>query len=226
MSSNATIQSQLSSIQSQIPEHVRLIAVTKYVTEVEIRQAYEVGMRDFGESKIQDAQRKIEALQDCPGINWHLIGHLQSNKAKLAVQLFDWIHSVDSLKLAKRLDRLAQEQETKPKVCLQVKIRPDPDKYGWTEEQLISDLTILKQLQQIQVKGLMSILPKGLSESEILSAFQDTKILAEKIGNDQHNPIQLNELSMGMSQDYPLAIEAGSTMIRLGRILFPSLSRK
>ena len=224
MTSSATIQSQLATIQDQIPKHVRLIAVTKYVTEVEIREAYEAGMRDFGESKIQDAQRKIEALKDLSGINWHLIGHLQSNKAKLAVQLFDWIHSVDSLKLAQRLDRLAQEQKTQPNTCLQIKIRPDPNKYGWTLEQLWKDLEALSQLKHLRIQGLMSILPKGLSDSEILEAFQDTRALASQIERETNSSMQLQELSMGMSQDYPLAIEAGATMIRLGRILFPSLS--
>ncbi|NJN24333.1 MAG: YggS family pyridoxal phosphate-dependent enzyme, partial [Acaryochloridaceae cyanobacterium RL_2_7] len=173
--------------------------------------------------KIQDAQQKIEAFRDCPGIHWHLIGHVQSNKAKLAIQLFDWIHSVDSLKLAKRLNRLAQEDQKIPKVCLQVKVRPDPDKYGWDTRQLLSDLPELEALNQIHIQGLMAILPRGLTESEILSAFQDVQSLATQITYDPQNSLTLPELSMGMSQDYLLAIKAGATMIRLGRILFPSL---
>ena len=224
MTSSATIASQLAKIKAEIPKSVRLIAVTKYVSAEEIRQAYEAGMRDFGESKIQDAQSKIEALKDLPGIKWHFIGHLQSNKAKLAVQIFDWIHSVDSLKLARRLERLAKEQDMQPNVCLQVKVRSDPDKFGWNTTELMSALPELSQFHQLQLKGLMSILPRGLSDGEILSAFQDTKRLAEQIQDHPDYAIPMTELSMGMSQDYPLAIQAGATMIRLGRILFPSLT--
>jgi len=109
MSESPTTQTQIEKILKDIPPKVRLIAVSKYVTEVEIREAYDVGIRDFGESRIQDAQAKIEALKDLPDITWHLIGHLQSNKVKQALELFHWIHSVDSLKLAMRVNRLSEE---------------------------------------------------------------------------------------------------------------------
>jgi pyridoxal phosphate enzyme (YggS family) len=224
MSSALTTQALIERIRPTIPKHVRLIAVSKYVTEKEIREAYASGIRDFGESRIQDAQTKIHALKDLPDITWHLIGHLQSNKVKQALELFDWIHSVDSLKLATKLNRGAEELALTPQICLQVKVKPDPQKFGWDRDELLGDLAALQELQHLQIKGLMSILPQGLSESEILEAFQTTRDLAQTI-NQQTEFIQLTELSMGMSQDYPLAISAGATMIRLGRILFPALSQ-
>jgi PLP dependent protein len=223
MSSALTTQILIERIRPTIPKHVRLIAVSKYVTEKEIREAYASGIRDFGESRIQDAQTKIHALKDLPDMTWHLIGHLQSNKVKQALELFDWIHSVDSLKLATKLNRWAEELSLTPQICLQVKVKPDPQKFGWDRDELLGDLAVLPELQHLQIKGLMSILPQGLSESEILEAFQATRDLAQTI-NQQTEFIQLTELSMGMSKDYPLAISAGATMIRLGRILFPSLS--
>lgn len=225
MSETLKIQSQIDWIKKTIPPQVRMIAVSKYVTEREIREAYGAGLRDFGESRIQDAQVKIKALRDLPDITWHLIGHLQSNKAKLALELFDWIHSVDSLKLAIKLDRLATTLSLSPNVCLQVKVRPDPTKFGWNVNELESDWSSLCKLEHINIKGLMSILPQGLSESESLAAFKETQILAHSIGSDPKTSIKLSELSMGMSKDYLLAISAGATMVRLGRILFPSLSR-
>lgn len=224
MSQSPTIPSQIHQIQEEIPNTVRLIAVTKYVTTTEIKTAYASGLREFGESKIQDAQNKIQELNDLPGIQWHFIGHLQSNKAKLAVKLFDWIHSVDSLKLAKRLDRLAGEAKRHPSVCLQVKIRPDPAKHGWLPNDLVTDLAELQTLSHINVAGLMVILPKGLAPFEIAQSFQDTAQLAQSICKHPQHPLPLKELSMGMSNDYQLAISAGATMIRLGRILFPSNS--
>ncbi|MEM9137966.1 MAG: YggS family pyridoxal phosphate-dependent enzyme, partial [Cyanobacteria bacterium P01_F01_bin.42] len=218
MSDVQTIQSQIKRVRNSLPSSVRLIAVTKYVSTVEVETAYRAGMRDFGESRIQDAESKIEALSHCPDVQWHLIGHLQSNKAKLAVQLFDWIHSVDSLKLAQRLNRLAIEQNKRPNICLQVKIRPDPAKFGWEPESLMQDLQSLCALSQLSISGLMVILPQGLSSDEAQAAFEDTAKLAMQIRSHPDVHLPLRELSMGMSQDYPLAIAAGATMIRLGSI--------
>ncbi|MDY7021126.1 MAG: YggS family pyridoxal phosphate-dependent enzyme, partial [Cyanobacteriota bacterium] len=120
----SSIAERIAEIRAQIPDVVRLVAVTKTVSVEAMRAAYAAGVRDFGENRIQEAMEKQEQLQDLPDITWHLIGHVQSNKAIKAVQHFQWIHSVDSLKLAKRLDKLAQESDCQPKVCLQVKILP------------------------------------------------------------------------------------------------------
>ncbi len=215
-----SITQQITQIRPTLPPEVRLIAVTKTIPVEAIRVAYQAGIRDFGENRVQEAREKQTQLQDLTDVRWHLIGHLQSNKAVKAVEQFDWIHSVDSLKLAHRLDRLAQEKQRSPQVCLQVKILPDPDKFGWSETELIQDLPQLDQLQHIKIKGLMTILPQGLNPGEAKLAFERTRQLSEQIRQQNWSRIQMQELSMGMSGDYSLAVEAGATMIRLGQIIF------
>ena len=220
----ASITSRIESIRQQLPESVRLIAVSKQVSAEAVREAYNCGIRDFGESRIQEAAEKQSQLQDLPDINWHLIGHLQANKVAKALELFQWIHSLDSLKLATRLSRLAGEMSCSPQVCLQVKILPDPDKYGWSIPQLFADLRELDECQHIKIQGLMTIPPLGLDEEQILEFFNSTRELADKIKQQNLQHIQMQQLSMGMSGDYHLAIQAGATMIRLGQTLFGSRS--
>ncbi|MEG3940942.1 MULTISPECIES: YggS family pyridoxal phosphate-dependent enzyme [unclassified Microcoleus] len=217
-----TITSRINSIRQHLPESVRLIAVTKQVSTDAIREAYGAGIRDFGESKVQETVEKQNQLQDLPGINWHLIGHLQANKAAKALEHFQWIHSVDNLKLAARLDRIAGEQSCSREVCLQVKMLPDPDKYGWTVPELLADLPELNKCQNLKIQGLMTIPPLGLDEAQILELFNSTRELANKIQQQNLPHIQMQQLSMGMSGDYHLAIQAGATMIRLGTSLFGS----
>ena len=217
-----TITSRLESIRQQLPASVRLIAVSKQVSAEFVREAYNCGVRDFGESRIQEAAEKQSQLQDLPEINWHLIGHLQANKAAKALEQFQWIHSLDSLKLATRLSRLAGEMSCSPQVCLQVKILPDPDKYGWSVPELLADLRELDECQHLKIQGLMTIPPLGLDDSQILEFFNSTRELADKIKQQNLQHIQMQQLSMGMSGDYHLAIQAGATMIRLGQTLFGS----
>jgi PLP dependent protein len=219
-----TITSRIESIRQQLPESVRLIAVSKQVSAEAVREAYNAGVRDFGESRVQEAAEKQSQLQDLPDINWHLIGHLQANKVAKALEQFQWIHSLDSLKLAQRLSRLAGEMSCSPQVCLQVKILPDPDKYGWSVPELFADLRELDECQHIKIQGLMTIPPLGLDDSQILEFFNSTRELADKIKQQNWQHIQMQQLSMGMSGDYHLAIRAGATMIRLGQTLFGSRS--
>src|SRR4028118_762469 len=214
------IAERIANIRQQLPAGVRLIAVTKQVPVEAMREAYAAGIRDFGESKVQEAEAKIAKLGDLPDLNWHLIGHLQSNKAKKALEQFQWIHTCDSLNLAQRLNRLATELALKPQVCLQVKVVPDPNKFGWTTPELLADLSKLDQCDAIQIKGLMTILPLGLSEQESLAVFERTRELAIKIRQQNWSNLQIQELSMGMSGDYHLAVQAGATLVRLGRIIF------
>lgn len=216
----SSIALRIASIRQQLPPSVRLIAVSKQVSVAAMRSAYNAGIRDFGESRIQEATSKQQQLQDLPDITWHLIGGLQSNKAKKALESFDWIHSLDSLKLAQRLDRLAQELSCQPKVCLQVKLLDDPNKSGWTVPELLDSLAELDRCQHLQIRGIMSIPPLGLTEAEILNFFTQTHELAAQIGQQNWSNIQMQQLSMGMSGDYHLAVQAGSTMVRLGSILF------
>ncbi|HEY9803975.1 MAG TPA: YggS family pyridoxal phosphate-dependent enzyme [Leptolyngbyaceae cyanobacterium] len=216
----SSISEQVTQIQASLPPSVRLIAVTKQMPTEVIRAAYAAGIRDFGENRIQEAAAKQAELQDLADITWHFIGHLQTNKAKKALELFNWIHSVDNLKLAQRLDQLAPQLGVKPQVCLQVKILPDPNKSGWTVPELLADLPALDLCKNLQIQGLMTIPPFGLDDAEILYVFKSTCELAKEIAEKPWSHIQMNELSMGMSGDYQLAVQAGATMIRLGTILF------
>ena len=214
------ISQKIDSIRQQIPQNVRLIAITKQVSVEAMREAYATGIRDFGENRLQEALLKQEQLQDLQDINWHFIGHIQKNKAKKIIENFTWIHSVDSLALAQRLNRLAEELNQTPKVFLQVKILPDPNKYGWEVTSLLQDLPQLNEYRHLDFQGLMTILPLGLSSTEVLEAFQETRQLSTTIKQKGYANLTMNELSMGMSGDYMQAIEAGTTMIRLGRIIF------
>ena len=215
-----SIADRLQHLYQQLPSGVRAIVVTKQVSLEAMREAYQAGVRDFAESRIQEALPKQEQLQDLKGICWHFIGHIQSNKAKKAIEHFDWIHSCDSLKLAQRLNSLAEEIQRSPKICLQVKILPDANKYGWSPSELLADLPQLDRLSHLKIQGLMTILPMGLSEAEKLAAFQATKELRDQIAQDPTTHLTLPELSMGMSGDYTLALQAGATLLRPGRIIF------
>ena len=215
-----TITDRIAKVRQQLPETVRLIAVSKQVSVEAIREAYTAGIRDFGESRVQEVAVKQSQLQDLPDITWHLIGHLQTNKAKKALEHFQWIQSLDSLKLAQTLDRLATSLSRNPQVLLQVKLLPDPNKYGWTIEELFQDLPALNECQNLQIKGLMTIAPLNLAEQEILTLFQNTRSLAAEIQKKNWSNIQMQHLSMGMSDDYHLAVQGGATMVRLGRTLF------
>ena len=213
-----SIARRIEQIRQEIPDTVRLIAVTKQVPVSAMREAYAAGLRDFAENRLQDALPKQAELQDLADLRWHFIGHLQTNKAQKAIAHFQWIHSVDSLKLAQKLDQLIENSSYSPQVCLQVKVLPDPDKYGWEITDLMDSLPALDALRSLQIRGLMAILPLGLSPAEMGDAFDRARELAQTIQQNSH--LTLGELSMGMSGDYGLAIEHGATAIRLGRAIF------
>lgn len=216
---NAIAQT-LAHIRQTLPDTVTLIAVTKTVSVEKMRVAYAAGVRDFGESRLQETIDKQALLQDLPDITWHLIGHLQRNKAAKALEHFQWIHSVDSLTLAQRLNSLADRLLLKPSICLQVKLMPDPSKFGWAGAELLADLPALNECSNLNIVGLMTIAPYGLASAVTQSVFNQTRDLSDQIRQQQWSNIQMRHLSMGMSDDYPLAIESGATMIRLGRVLF------
>lgn len=197
---------------SEIPPGVRIIAVTKQVSIDLMRSAYEAGIRDFGENRVQEALQKQQALQDLRDVTWHFIGHLQSNKALKVVQHFDWIQSIDTLALAQRINRLAQDNGKIVQGCVQVKLRPDETKSGWSVEALRESMAQLTDFSALQIRGLMLIPPARLNTTELSTYFQEAAALAQEL--------QLKDLSMGMSGDYPIAIQSGATMIRPGRALF------
>jgi PLP dependent protein len=217
---SSSISERITKIRSSLPDSVRLIAVSKTVPADKIRAAYAAGIRDFGESRIQEAASKQAELQDLSDITWHFIGHLQSNKAKKALEQFQWIHSVDNLQLAERLNNLAPQLGVNPQICLQVKILPDPNKSGWTVPQLLADLPVINQYKNLQIQGLMTIPPLGLNQTEIFNVFNSTRELVKTIREQNWSNLQMQHLSMGMSGDYEIAVAAGTTMVRLGTILF------
>ncbi|MUL36889.1 YggS family pyridoxal phosphate-dependent enzyme [Gloeocapsopsis dulcis] len=216
----SSIAERIAQIRKELPDTVRLIAVTKQVSVAAMREAYAAGVRDFGESRVQEAASKQAQLHDLTDVTWHMIGRLQANKAKKALELFQWIHSVDSLKLAQRLNQLAIQESCQPKICLQVKLQSDPNKTGWTIPELLNDLPALNQCERLNIQGLMTIPPLGLNDVEILNFFNQTRALAINIREQHWSNLQMQQLSMGMSNDYYLAVQAGTTMVRLGRILF------
>jgi PLP dependent protein len=212
------IAANIVAIRQQLPPQVRLIAVSKYTTPEKMRWAYEAGIRDFGESRVLEVAEKQAALADLPGITWHLIGHLQTNKVRKAVQLFDWIHSVDSLRLLEQIDRQALDLGKRPSICLQVKVLPDPDKFGWSADEVITDFPQIQNFTNVELRGLMAIAPLGLNSSQLSSLFGAVTRLRQQIC--QQFDQELPELSMGMSEDYELAVAEGSTMIRVGSKIF------
>jgi pyridoxal phosphate enzyme (YggS family) len=214
------ISQKIALIRQEIPPNVELIAITKQVSTEAMREAYRAGIRNFGENRLQEALLKQEQLKDLTDVNWHFIGHIQKNKAKKIMQNFAWIHSVDSLSLAQRMNSLAAELNLMPKVFLQVKVLSDPNKYGWEINNLLQDLELLNQSERLNIQGLMTILPWGLSSVEILKAFEKVAELSTAIRQKNYANLPMTELSMGMSGDYQLAIQAGASKIRLGRTIF------
>lgn len=220
------IDHRLTTVRPTIPDNVTLIAISKKQSVAAIRAAYALGLRHFGESRIQEAIPKQEQLTDLTDITWHFIGHLQRNKAAKALHHFQWIHSVHSLKLAQRLNQLraqavqAGQNPPNPKLCLQVKMMPDPNKSGWDSADLFNDLPTLSSLSHLDIDGLMTIPPLGQTDTDILAIFTQAKELAAQIRSQALPNISMSQLSMGMSGDYPLAIQAGATMVRIGRTIF------
>ncbi len=199
-------------LKNQLPDRVNLLAVSKYTDIENIQSLYDLGQENFGESKVQDAQIKQVKLLDNKKLKWHFIGKIQSNKISKIVKNFDYIHSVDSFKKLQKISRVAIELNKMPKIMIQIKLSDDPDKGGMKVEELLRDFDGIKLIDGIKVIGLMTMNPKGLSSRENLYLFKKCRSLADSLS--------LKECSMGMSQDWKEAVEAGSTWIRLGSLIF------
>ena len=206
----------LAELGSRLPASTRLLAVSKGQPAEAIRRAVALGQRSFGESRLQEAIAKQEALADLGPLDWHFIGRLQANKVRGVLRHFGTIHSLDNLALAERLARIAAEEGCAPAVLLQVKLRDDPAKAGFSAEELRRLWPQLAKLQPLRLVGLMTIAPLGFDAAARLGLFQDCARLAAELG--------LPQLSMGMSPDWPEAVAAGSTWVRLGSALFGSRS--
>jgi pyridoxal phosphate enzyme (YggS family) len=198
---------------------VRLVAVTKKCPVESIRLLVAAGARDLGENYPQELWRKIDALADLGApVRWHLIGHLQSNKVKKTLPLVTMIHSVDSLKLLRVLDELAAHLDLPPSVCLQVNTSEEQSKHGWTEEQIMSDADSIAGCRSIKIAGLMTMAALGTTGETARASFRRLRVVAERLRGRTGLPLE--ELSMGMSNDFEAAIEEGATMVRVGTALF------
>jgi pyridoxal phosphate enzyme (YggS family) len=202
----------LEELRRALPTSCRLLAVSKGQPAAALRRAVAAGQRSFGESRLQEASAKQEALADLEPLDWHFIGRLQANKARGVLRRFGTLHSVDSLPLAQRLARIAAEEGLAPAIFLQVKLRPDPGKTGFSEEELRRDWPEIASLAPLRPVGLMTIAPLGLEPEDLRALFGECAALAASLG--------LAELSMGMSGDWREAAAAGSTWVRLGTALF------
>ena len=205
------------------PESVRLVGVTKTVPPDRIREGVEAGITILGENYIQEARKKIESMADLD-VSWHFIGHLQSNKAGIAVERFDLVHTVDRLSLAVEMDRQARKRGKQASVLIQVNVGDEESKSGVSVEGLLPLYRSVSALDGLKILGLMT-LPPYLDDAEAVRPY--FRMLREwlyRLRQEAPRPDELTELSMGMSHDFEVAVEEGATMVRIGTSLFGARS--
>jgi hypothetical protein len=202
------------------PEEIRLIGVTKYIRSDAVVEAVEAGLRDFGESRVQEAEEKIPRVLSKTGgcaVAWHLVGHLQKNKAKKAVELFDLIHSVDSVDLAETINNYAGKTGKMQRILIQVKLSHEESKYGISKDKLLYFLEKTGDLKNLGTEGLMTIPPLSDDPEDARPYFRSLRKLRDEAVKAGY---VMKELSMGMSDDFEAAIEEGATMVRVGTAIF------
>ncbi len=197
------------------PASVRLVAVSKTMPVAAIREALEAGVTTLGENRVQEAAAKIAVLPEAAA--WHLVGHLQTNKAKLAVQLFELIHSLDSERLARELDRHGAQAGKVVRCLVEVNLGGETSKGGTTEEGLRPLLESAAGLSHLSIQGLMAIPPLLPDPEEVRPYFRRLRMLRDKLEGEG---VRLAELSMGMTHDYEVAIQEGATLVRIGTAIF------
>ena len=207
----------INEFQKLLPKGVNLLAVSKGHPSSSIRDLFNNGQFQFGESRLQESIPKINDLNDLEEIRWHFIGRLQANKVRGVVKNFQVIHSVDSFSLAQRISRISGEENRMLKVMLQIKFLHDPSKGGFNKKDLLDYWTKLNELKNIQIIGLMTMPPIGLDLEGRKIVFSECRGLANFLG--------LKDCSMGMSLDWKEAIDSGSTWIRVGKLLFGQRSK-
>jgi pyridoxal phosphate enzyme (YggS family) len=215
------IENNIKSLLQSLPKSCSLIAVSKTHPPEKVLEAYNAGQRKFGENKVQELTQKYEVLPK--DIEWHMIGHLQSNKVKFIVPFVTLIHAVDSLKLLVEIDKQAQKVNRIINCLLQVHIADEETKFGFSENELIDLIKSdeFKKLTFVKIEGLMGMATLTENEAQIRNEFRSLKSIFEKINLMKlSGNIAMNELSMGMSSDYKIAMEEGSTMIRVGSAIF------
>ncbi len=201
------------------PSTMRLVAVSKTVSSKNVKAAVEAGVFIFGENYIQEAMQKIDKIADSR-LSWHFIGHLQSNKAKYVVRYFDLIHSVDTLKLAKEINRQAKKLDKIQKILVQVNIAMEATKSGVATKDTISLIKDISKLENLSVKGLMTMPPFFNQPEKVRPYFKTLSQLQHQIRQESIENIEMKELSMGMTGDFEVAIEEGATLVRIGTAIF------
>ena len=207
------------------PEDITLIAVSKTIGPAVIQQGVDAGITNLGENRVQEAAEKVERVTG-PALRWHLIGHLQSNKVRHAVRMFDVIHTVDSVGLSSRLDRIAGEMGRTPTVLVQVKLGDEPAKSGADPRSLPAILEALDSAANLRLRGLMVIPPLSESSESTRGYFKRLREIRDGLNQGRPSDRQLADLSMGMSGDFEIAIEEGATMVRVGTAIFGSREQK
>lgn len=200
------------------PDEVTLIAVSKTKPIEMLQEAYDAGIRCFGENKVQEIMDKYEVLPK--DIKWHMIGHLQRNKVKYIVDKVDLIHSVDSLKLAQEINKEALKKQVIVSILIEVNVAKEDSKFGTTLDKCMELVQEISQLPQIRIKGLMTIAPYVTNPEDNREIFKELKKLAVDIKNKNIDNVDMKILSMGMTGDYQVAIEEGATMVRVGTGIF------
>lgn len=199
------------------PDTVKLLAVSKTFPASDVLEAYQAGQKEFGENRVQELEQKVPALPR--DIVWHLIGHLQSNKAAKAAELADWVHSVDSVKLVKKLSDAAQKAGKSLNILLEINVSGEESKYGIrSKEELFQVAEAAIAAPAIQWKGLMTMAPADAEGDELKAVFAGLRQMRDEL--EQKYSVTLPELSMGMSGDYPAAIAEGATIVRIGTAIF------
>lgn len=204
------------------PDEIILIGVTKYATAAHIKEAIDAGLTDVGENRVQDAKEKFSQLgESLKSVRKHLIGHLQSNKAKLAVELFDLIQSVDSAKLMQEIDKEAGKKNKVMDILIQVNTAHDENKFGIDPESVNEIINAVPSMKNIRVRGLMTIAAMTEDADAVRKSFKDLKTLFDRIKAEKSSDkFQMDYLSMGMSGDFPIAIEEGANLVRVGSAIF------
>ena len=201
------------------PGSIRLLVVSKTFSADHVRAAYEAGQRDFGENKVQEALQKIEATADL-SIRWHLIGHLQSNKARKAGPAFAAIHSIDSVDLVRRVDQAAAEAGTAPDLYAQVDLAGEATKFGAPEEDVPGIVRAAVECRAARLRGLMLLPPWFDDPEQARPYFRRLRLLRDRLIENGVPESHLRDLSMGMSHDFEVAIQEGATLVRVGTAIF------
>ena len=203
-------------------DDVELVAISKTHDAEKVREAIEAGQHLFGESKVQEARVKIPELPS--NIRWHFVGHLQKNKIRHALPLFEMIHSVDSLALAEDINRIAEEDGLHPRVLLEVNVAGEGSKFGFQPDKFRVEMESLLALPRLSILGLMCIPPIAEEAETSRKYFISLRELRDQVQSEFH--VDLAQLSMGMTQDYAVAVEEGATLVRVGTAIFGERSRK